>query len=191
MSLPDLTCEYLLLDASSAISLYASRRFQEIVASLPLKAAIIDLVRQKEVRFVWDGPEENIRQLMEPIDLQPLIDRSLITEVSLDDNEYVTMVNLAARNLGNGESAAAAVALHRGWGICTDDFEALPRIRKVVPGALLTVTSQLLYHWATSTNASDRDIRMVVQAMRLRGSYGLSKKEPLMEWLKAYITHQR
>src|SRR5215218_2645465 len=106
MSLLALTCEYLLLDASSVISLYTSRQFREIVASLPLKVAIVDLVRQKEVQFVWDGSEASIRQLKEPIDLQPWIDQNLITEVSLDDDEYMTMVNLAARKLGNGESAA-------------------------------------------------------------------------------------
>lgn len=189
MSLFDLTCEYLLLDASSAISLYASRRFREIIASLPVKAAIIDLVRQKEVRFVWDGPEMAIRQLMEPIDLQPFIDQGLITEVALDDDEYVTMVNLAAHKLGNGESAAAAVALHRGWGVCTDDFEAQPRIRKVVPNVPLIVTSELLQHWATMTRVNEGDIRTVVRTMQLRGSYGLSKKDPLLDWLNTYINH--
>jgi len=187
MSLLTLTCEYLLLDASSAISLYASRRLAEIIVSLPVKIAVVDLVRQKEARFVWDGPELAIRQRTEPIDLQPLIDRGLITEVSLADKEYMTMVNLAAHNLGNGESATTAVALHRGWGVCMEDFEALPRIRSAVPNVPLVVTSQLLQHWATTRGASEGDLRTIIRAMRLRGGYGLSKKDPLVLWLQAYI----
>ncbi|MEN9935959.1 MAG: hypothetical protein RLZZ387_2538 [Chloroflexota bacterium] len=178
----------LLLDASSVISLVASGRVDEMLAALPVRACVIDITRRQEIRYIWSGPEPNVRQRREAIDLQPLINRGLLSEVSLDFDETVTMVNLAAQNLGNGESAATAIALHRGWGVCTDDFEALPRLRRYAPKVVFLATSQIIQQWAIESAASDDTIHEVLRSMRMRGGYGISTRDVLVAWLQSYAT---
>lgn len=187
MSTLMLTCKGLLLDASAVISLAASRRMDAIIASLPVKAAVVDLTRRQEIKYIWGGPEHDVRERKETIDLQPLIDRGLLREVELDDAEYGTMLNLAALRLGNGESAATAVALHRGWAVCTDDYVALPQLQQSAPSVPFVVTSQLLQHWATVTFASEADLRTVIQSMRMRAGFGRSSRELLASWLQRYL----
>lgn len=187
MSTLTLTCEALVLDASAAISLAASRRPAEILRALPIKAAVIDITRRQEIKYIWGGPETNVRERKEAIDLQPLIDRGLLLEIELEDAEYVTMVNLAARRLGNGESAATAVALHRGWGVCTDDYTALPQLQQFAPSVPFVVTSQLLQHWAMTASIGEADLRAVIQSMRLRAGFGSSGRDVLAGWLQQYL----
>jgi predicted nucleic acid-binding protein len=182
-----LTCKHLLLDASAAISLFASRRMGEIIAALPVKVAVIDITRQQEIKYIWGGSEPNVHECKEAINLQPLIDRGLILEIELDDAEYVTMVNLAALRLENGESAATAVAFHRGWGVCIDDFRALPRLQQFAPQVPFVATSQLLQHWATVKNPMEVDLRATIQSMQQRGGFGRSTREPLTAWLRPYL----
>jgi predicted nucleic acid-binding protein len=187
MSTLTLDCMCLVLDASTVISLAASRRIDEILSSLPVRAAVIDITRRQEIRYIWGGPETNVRQVREPIDLQPLLDRRLLIEVELEEAEYITMVTLAARRLGNGESAATAVALHRGWGVCTDDYAAIPHLQQFAPSVPFVVTSRLLQHWATTTSATEADLRSVVQSMRLRAGFGQSSRDVLAGWLQQYL----
>lgn len=187
MSTLSLPCSHLLLDASTVISLYAGRRMQTILRSLPMKAAVVDLTCQQEILYIWGGSDDNVRVYKEEIDLQPLFDCNLLVEVSLENDEYTTMVNLAACKLGNGESAATAVALHRGWGVCTDDYQALSRIYRVAPGVPCITTSAILRHWAITTQASDADIRAVIQAMHRRGGYGCGEPDGQAAWVQQYL----
>jgi hypothetical protein len=168
MSTLTLTCERLLLDASAAISLFASRRMGDILAALPMRAAVIDITRRQEVKYIWSGPETSIRDQKEAIDLQPLINRGLLLEIELTDTEFVTMVELAARRMGNGESAATAVAMHRGWAVCSDDYAAMPRLKQFAPSVAFVATSQLVQHWAVVTSPPETVLRATIQSMQLR-----------------------
>lgn len=187
MSTLTLSCERLLFDASAVISLAASRHMGEILASLPVKAAVVDLTRRQEIRYIWGGDEPDVRARKEAIDLQPLIDRGLLMEVELTDAECETMVNIAALRLGNGESAATAVAVHRCWAVCTDDYAALPDLQQFAPRVPFVVTSQLLQHWAIVSGATDADLRAVIRSMRLRAGFGRSGRELLAGWLQKYL----
>lgn len=187
MSTLSISCGYLLLDASAAISLFASRRMDDILASLPCKASVIDIIRNHEIRYIWGGSEPNVRECKESIDLQPLIDENVLTEVTLSDSEYVTMVNIAAQSLGNGESAATAVALHRGWGVCTDDYRGLPRLRRLATNVPFVVTTQLVHHWAMMANPTEAEVRTALHSMQLRAGFGCATQEPLSGWLQQYL----
>ena len=187
MSILTLDCTCIILDASTVISLAASRRMDAILGSLPVRAAVVDITRRQEIRYIWGGSETNVRERKEQIDLQPLIDRHLLLEVELEEVEYTTMVNFATRRLGNGESAATAIALHRGWGVCTDDYAAIPKLRQTASSVPFIVTSQLLQHWAPVSNASKPDLRAVIQSMRLRAGFGRSSQDVLAGWLQQYL----
>src|SRR3712207_6516588 len=105
--------DYLLLDMTSVINLYASRRMAEILLTLPVKVGVVDVVWADEMLYVWAGPDHDVRQAKAPIDLQPMINHNTLIEIAFTDEDCATVVELAGLGLENGECITGAVALRR------------------------------------------------------------------------------
>ena len=119
-----------ILDACCVVNLYASRHFGHILETIPASVAVAAYVRNEEARKIYGGPDEHVMQREEQIDLQPFIDRGLLTLVSPESEaENVAYVNFAAA-LDDGEAITGAIAVHRHWAIGTDDRGASPFLQK-------------------------------------------------------------
>ncbi len=176
--------DYLLLDASCAISLYATRKMDEILQVLPVKVAVVDIVYQDEILYVWDKPGEHGAQYKEPINLQPLFDQGLLYKVSLVEEDYAVAIDCAALNLGNGECYTAAVAQRCHWAIGIDDQRARNCFAQTIPQIQLVSTSQIVKYWAETQTISDAEIRTVLKNMGMRKP---PKRDVLYNWLAYYL----
>ena len=127
----------LILDACCAINLHMSGHMEEILQAIPGYVAL--------AIFVLD--EEILRS-----NIQPLVDQGLIRAVSLESEaEENAFVNFAVE-LDDGEAVTGAIAMHRHWGIATDDRKARRVFARTNPHVQLLSTPELIKHWADTHN---------------------------------------
>jgi predicted nucleic acid-binding protein len=112
-----------LLDAGSVVSLYATRCMDEILAACDGTVAIADIVAQ-EAQFVRRGGSGEDTAERDPVILTPMVDAGVIRVVTTDiEAELLTFIDLT-RQLDDGEAMTAALAIHRGYVVVTDDRKA-------------------------------------------------------------------
>jgi predicted nucleic acid-binding protein len=164
-----------LLDACVVLSLYATRRMPEILSAVPGPAAIVDLVAREAlyVRRIVDGQPER-----EPVDLAPLISSAALEILTAEDeDELQTFVDRAV-NLDDGEAMTAALAIHRGLILVTDDRKA----ERLLTGRVrLRATLDLVKSWADGKNIGDDVLHEVVTCIYERG-YQPPIRHPLKRW---------
>ncbi len=177
--------DVLLLDASSAISLYASGKMREIIEALPVKVAIVADVRRDEVLYFKRKGERNSTWEKASIDLQPLIEQGLLTEVNLIAEDYEMMVNFDALNLDSGESFTAAVALRCNWAICVDEKRATKRFPNAIPQIQLVSTLQIFQHWVKEAQVTKEEVWLVLQ--KIWGRDEPLQKDPFFLWWQTYF----
>ncbi len=178
--------ECVILDACCVVNLYASRHFGRILETIPASVAVATYVRNKEARKIYGGPDEHVMQREEQIDLQPFIDRGLLTLVSPESEaENVTYVNFAAA-LDDGEAITGAIAVHRHWAIGTDDRRALAFFAKAAPQLQRLSTLELMKHWVDTSDLPADVVGTALRNVRLRARYEPHAKHPLYEWWRTY-----
>jgi hypothetical protein len=179
--------DYIILDACCIINLYASRQFGNILESIPTSVAVATYVREEEARKIYGGPDEDVTQREEPIDLQPSIDSGLLVLVSPDSEaENVTYVNFAA-SLDDGEAITGAIAVHRDWAIGSDDRRAIAFFAKVAPQLQRISTLELMKHWVDTTEQPPNAVRAALRNVRARAKYEPHTKHPLYAWWRTYM----
>jgi hypothetical protein len=147
---------------------------EEILQALPGYIAL--------ATFVLD--EEILRS-----NIQPLVDQGLIRAVSPDSEaEENSFVNFAVE-LDDGEAITGAIAMHRHWGIATDDRKARRVFARTDPPVQLLSTPELIKHWVDTHNPPLDVIREVLQNIQTQASYKPSAAHPLHAWWPIYRRH--
>jgi predicted nucleic acid-binding protein len=157
----------IILDACCAINLYMSGHMEEILQAIPGCIAL--------AIFVLD--EEILR-----VNLRPLVEQGLIHVVSLESEaEESAFVNFAAE-LDDGEAVTGAIAMHRNWGIATDDRKARRIFARTNPRVQLLSTPELIKHWADTYNPPIAIVHEVLQNIETQARY----KPPVAHALHAW-----
>jgi predicted nucleic acid-binding protein len=176
-----------LLDACVIVNLYATRCLGEIVATVAGTVAIVDVVK-RESQHVRRGGTGEDRNELDPINLEPLISaRAIRVLTSDDDAELMTFIDLT-RELDNGEAMTAAVAIHRGGIVVTDDQKAARLLRE--NGVPLQSTLALCKVWADTAAESQEVVRTALNAIRERGRYEPPRSHPLRTWWETMLLSQ-
>ncbi len=186
--MPDLvfTHDCVILDASCVISLFASKKMGDILESIPKSITVAAYVRDKEALWVYDGPDDNITQAKEPIDLQPFIQRGVLTIVSLDsETEENTFIDFATV-LDDGESITGAIAVHRRWAIATDDKKAIKFFMRQTPSLQIITTLELVKYWIDTIQPTHDIALAAIRNMQLRAGYNPDNKHPGYSWWQSY-----
>ncbi len=170
-----------LLDACAVLSLYATRHMGEVISTLPGRVAVVDLVLEEAlyIRRIVEGDAE-----LEPVDLSPLVTAGLLAVLSpASEEELETFVDLAV-DLDDGEAMTAALAIHRGSVLITDDRKA----ERLLAGRVqLRPTLELIKAWAEAEHVSGDRLRAVLVAVYERG-YQPSRRHPLKPWWDASLS---
>ena len=178
--------EFIVLDASCLLNLYATGRLRHIASVLPCRLAVADYVATEEALFVWrsvDETEERVR-----VDLNPLISEGLIEVMDLENStETATFVDFAAQ-IDDGEAYTCALALHRGWAVATDDRKARRVFTEATEDIVLFSTSDLLKTWADESSIPTEELRDVLRAVQTGASYVPSQRDPLYSWWLSIIS---
>ena len=171
-----------LLDACAVVNLYATRRLGSILIASGGPFAVADVVAQ-EAQFVLRGGTGKDAKEREPVDLQPLLNEGFLDMISTEDEqELLTFIDLS-QDLGAGEAMTAALAMHRGCVVVTDDRKAARMLleRKVIVRSSL----DLIRVWSEHSALTQETLRAALVDLRHRGNYDPPRSHPLRGWWDA------
>ena len=172
----------LILDASCLLNLYATERFGEIASSLHERVGVADYVVEKEALFIRREASDEGQDEQVPVDLSPFVYDDLVEVMRLErPNEEATFVALAAL-IDDGEAVAAALALHRGCSIATDDRKARRLLEQWAPSVPLVSTLDLLSRWAETMSIPAIELRTALERMYSGASYVPSPRDHHYTW---------
>jgi predicted nucleic acid-binding protein len=174
----------IILDACCIINLYASKRIEEILITIPRSVSVAAYVKNEEILKTFDISSDST----EDVDLQSLIDQGILILVDLDlETEAETWVNLASV-LDDGEAVTGAIAFHRNWAIATDDRAAIKLFEREAPHLQIITTPELIKYWVDTTEPSPEVINQCLQNILFGASYHPAKKHHLYNWWQTYFT---
>jgi hypothetical protein len=172
-------CSHVILDACCALNFSASGSFVQILQSLPAKAVVTQVVRDRELlslrRLTDESDDAN--QFEAAIDLG-----LLLVEDFANDREAETFVNYASVLGDDGESATGAIAFHREWAIATDDRQAISFFQREAPHLQILSSLEIVKHWSEVSNAASAELRNALSNIRRRGRYIPHRNHPLLTW---------
>ena len=177
--------EVLLLDACSIIGLYASHHIEAILAVRACQICIADVVSQ-ESNSVFRGGNGDDAQEREPIDLRKLAGAGAVSVISASDEDELLIYIDLLQELDDGESMTGAIAIHRGFGVVTDDRKALRVLTE--RGVTCETTLDLIKGWAEETGVSRSKLQAVLLDVRQRARYLPHRTHPLRAWWEDLMT---
>lgn len=181
MSLPQLV----LLDACTVVNLYASRKIQDILAVVDGSVGIADIV-EREAQYILHGGGGDDALEREPVVLSPLVATGMLSIIATDDEaELLTFIDLSGE-LDEGEAMTAALAIHRGGIVVTDDRKATRILTD--RGVACRTTPDLIKAWSEVVGLEPLALRLVLIDLRERGRYEPFRAHPLREWWDAAIS---
>jgi hypothetical protein len=165
----------LLLDACTVLSLYASRRMEEILRANEGPFLIAEAVLHEAlyVHVNVGGVREK-----EPVSLEPLLTAGILAIVEPEsEDEFLTLFDLALQ-LDDGEAMSGAIALHRGYRIATDDGKM---IRLLGQQLSIVGTLDLIRAWVDTEAVPPHSVREALIGIAERG-YIPSRTHPHRPW---------
>ena len=173
-----------LLDACAVVNLYATRRMGAILVANGGTFAVVDVVAREAQNVYRGGSGEDARE-REPVALQRLLDEGLLSVLSTDDEEeLLTFIDLSAE-IDQGEAMTAALAIHRGCVVVTDEHKA-SRIL-AARGVPLRTSLDLVRVWSEGTTVTHEMLRAALVDLRQRGNYDPPRAHPLRSWWDAVM----
>jgi predicted nucleic acid-binding protein len=165
--------QVIVLDACVVINLWASRRFDEVLAVSCFRAVI---AVQAAAEAVWIEDEAGRR---EQIPIDDLAASGRIEIWTPIDDELEILLELAA-SLGDGEAGSLAVAHGRRLPVATDDRPARRAARGLSPQVTLRSTSQLMRAWATER--SPTEVAEVLGRIEIGARFQPPPRDPNAPW---------
>jgi predicted nucleic acid-binding protein len=165
----------LLLDACVVLSLYASRRMEEILGTSegPFLVAEAVLHETLYVHVNVGGVREK-----EPVVLDPLLTAGILAVVEPEsEDELLTYFDLALQ-LDDGEAMSGAIALHRGYRIATDDGKMIRLLGQRLP---IVGTLDLVRAWVEAESMAPQPVREALIGIAERG-YVPGRTHPHRHW---------
>lgn len=181
--------ERVILDASTVINLYATKRMTEIVRAVPAQCAVSTYVKQREALAVYEGAGIEGERKRIPIDLEHMIANKLLYlcdhNLSSITNRIVELAGEGIR--GMGEKICAAIAIEYDWAVALDDYSATVKLNRLMPGMQTITSLDILKYWYDQEDVSVSELNEVLLNLQLRGNYVISKKHHLFYWEKKYL----
>lgn len=182
---------YLLLDACCLLNLYATGRLRDIALAQPHRLVATDYVVEQETLYVSRPGLGDAREERVPVDLSRIVEEGVIHVLHLDHQEEEAIFVDLASLLDDGEAITCALALHRGFGVATDDRKARRVLGNLAPTVPLVSTLELLRQWAEKSSVAPADLRAVFRAMQSGASYMPAESDPLFEWWSGVVQDDR
>jgi predicted nucleic acid-binding protein len=139
----------------------------------------VDVVA-REAQYVFRGGVGEDARERELIALQPVVDDGLLEVLSTDDEEeLLTFIGLT-QEVGEGEAMTAALAIHRGCIVVTDDRKAT-RVM-LDRGVTLRTSVELIRMWSVRSRIPGDTLRAALTDLRQRGRYESPRSHTLRDW---------
>ena len=172
----------LILDANCLLNLCATEHFREIAMSLHDQVGVADFVLQEEALFIRRETPTDDHDEQVPVDLTPFVYEGLVEVMYLESpNEQATYVDLSSL-VDDGEAVTAALALHRGCSIATDDRKARRVFAKRIPTVPLVSTLDLVDRWVKTASIPLGKLQTALEEMRSGANYVPGRRDPYHDW---------
>jgi hypothetical protein len=175
----------LLLDACCLLNLFATRYLEHILRTLQRQYAIAAAVKT-EAKWVYRGGHGDDALEHDSVPIEHLVEAGpldvLVPETEAENEDYIAF---AAVGLGDGEAMTAALAVHRGGSVATDDRVARREIRARAPSVSLSSTAELLHEWSSAACIEPGLLAQVLGDVRTRAQFFPSATDPLRPWWDA------
>ena len=180
--------DFLLLDASCLLNLYATGRLREIAEVLPYQLCVAGYVAEQEALYVRRAGPTDAEEVQIPVDLSSLYEDGLMQLMCLESpTEEATYVNLAA-HLDEGEAITGALAFHRGCSIATDDRKARRVLGQLSPSVKLLSTLRLMQLWKEEAAVPQAELARAMANMQSGASYIPGSRDPLHNWWRSIVS---
>jgi len=169
----------LLLDTCVVLSLYATRRTEEILRATTGPFAIVEAVARETlyIQVLTDGVREQ-----EPVDLNPFFTSGLLQVLRPEsDDEFQTLIHYAML-LDDGEAMTCALATQRGYRIATDEKKT---IRLLGSQVSILGTLDVVRAWEEADIVPGSIMREVLAAIEERG-YIPGSTHPYFAWWRMH-----
>ena len=172
----------LILDANCLLNVYATEHFREIAVSLHDQVGVADFILQEEALFIRHETPTDDHDEQDPVDLTPFVSEGLVEVMYLESpNEKATYVDLSAL-VDDGEAVTAALALHRGCSIATDDRKARRVFAERLPTVPLVSTLDLVDRWVKTASIPLGKLQTALERMRSGANYVPGRRDPYHDW---------
>jgi hypothetical protein len=153
----------LILDTCVVLSLFATRRIEEILNANGGPFLIAEAVRRETlyIHIMVDGIREKA-----PIVLDPLLQSGMLAVVEPESEEELQSLIAYSLQLDEGEAMTCALARHRGYRMATDEKKTIKLIGSQVE---IVGTLDMMCTWETATGVSRATMREVLAAIEDRG----------------------
>jgi predicted nucleic acid-binding protein len=168
--------EVIILDACCSLNLYATGRMDEILGQLPYRFCVGRRARAEAQWLRVPDAEER-----EQVDLEPLLQATLLEELVLQAHEEACFVELA-KVIADGEAEAGSLAVSRGCALATDDRKARRIIGERWPSLRLLGTLELLREWQETARPTDALLAEILRRISERATYRPRSNHPLWPW---------
>ncbi len=169
--------QFALLDSSVLINILASDHVEEVLKTLTAGAGVCTAVMAEALYLRGERPTDARTRVC----LQPLIDRGLLEEHSVQtEEERALYVDLAA-DLDDGEAMTLAIAYERRIITATDDKKARRIARARFGNAVrLLGTADIMIGWANDQD--DMSVRTVLRRIEVVAQFRPPNDDPLLRW---------
>jgi predicted nucleic acid-binding protein len=176
----------IVLDTSAALVLFATGHIREIAGALPMPVfAVQETISEARYLRVDDSSGRVSRN--EEIDWSSVLaDGTIHVLQRTDPQEFSDFVRFAM-DVDDGEAAAAASALQRGYRLAIDDFKAR---RVFVTEIDLIWSLDLVHYWCALANHPADGIGVVLGRIRRKASYQPHRAHPLVHWWQAHYPNE-
>ena len=173
------------LDTCVVLNLAASGAFEEVVTTWIHPVAVSERASCSEALYTLaPGLEPGQREKV-PLGLSQFVASGAIMELSGEsDIEMMTRIELQ-QIMDPGEAYVAALAIHRGHSVITDDRAARSLLQSEHPSLPLFTTLDMIKYWSESQCVTPEKLREVFWRMRQGANFVPSRKLPHWEWWRA------
>lgn len=170
---------HLLLDACCVINFAASGSLFDILSCIPAQTVITEEVKNELSSLPCSEGESSgsLVQLQLAIEEQILV----ITDFSSEGEESL-FIDYAFTLGDDGEASTAAIAIHRGWSMATDDKKAISLFQKETPHLEIISTLEIVKYWSQRANLDSYELKNVLESIQNNGRYVPHKNHPLLGW---------
>ncbi len=175
--------ELLIVDACVLINLVASEILADIGQANGVEFGVARPAANESL-FIYLPTEHGIEKTT--IDIRGLEAAGQIRLLDFQAAELQTFVEMAG-NIGDGEAATLAIAVHRRQRMATDDRRALRFIEEQQLQLAADRTSSLLRRWANVSKATKPAVAEILLRIRNRASFEPNRSDPNHDWWIAAI----
>lgn len=171
---------YLLLDACCILNFCASGHFLDILASIPARCVISQVVKDKELLTLQRLEAEFIAGTYQ---FKTALENGLLLLTDFEtESEEVDFINYAFELGDDGESATFAIAAHRHWAVATDDRKAISFAQREIPNIQILSTLEIVKYWSGKPGVAALDLKNALKQIRQIGKYIPRRSDPLFPW---------